>query len=168
MTTLAVDPVLTEVLTPPMVVRHARVADAPAIAELVSSWSDQGFTLRRSEGEVLSMIGSFVVVESAGGIIACACVEDCGRGVGEVRSVAVAERAKGLGAGKAVLAGVVKAADEGGIEELYLLTKIPGWFERGGFVEVVVEDLPGWWVRERVLHVGRALDGRSAMRRRVP
>ena len=168
MTTMEASPVLTTIDKPPMVVRHARVADAAAIAALVSSWSDQGFTLRRSSGEVLAMIDRFVVVESSGAIIACACVEECGRGVGEVRSVAVAERAKGMGAGKAVLAGVVKAADEGGITELYLLTKIPGWFERGGFSEVPIAELPGWWVRERVLNAGRTLDGRSAMRRRVP
>ncbi len=168
MTTMAASAVLTTIEKPPMIVRHARVADAAAIAALVSSWSDHGFTLRRSAGEVLAMIDRFVVVESAGSIIACACVEDCGRRVGEVRSVAVAERAKGMGAGKAVLAGVVKAADEEGIKELYLLTKIPAWFERGGFRAVAFDEVPSWWMRERVLDAGRRVEGRSAMCRRVP
>ncbi|MEZ6318614.1 MAG: GNAT family N-acetyltransferase [Phycisphaerales bacterium] len=168
MTTLAVPQQVFAVDAQAMVVRHARVADAPAISALICSWSDHGFTLRRSVGEVLSLINAFVVVEAAGEIIACACVEDCGRHLGEVRSVAVAEKAKGLGAGKAVLAGVVKAADESGIKELYLLTKIPAWFERGGFAEVPVADLPSWWVRERVLDAGRSLEGRSAMCRKVP
>lgn len=168
MTALAVPQPVAPIEAHAMVVRPARVADAPAISALICSWSDQGFTLRRSVGEVLALICSFVIVEAAGEVIACACLHRCGRGVGEVRSVAVAAKAKGLGAGKAVLAGVVKAADESGIEELFLLTKIPAWFERGGFGEVAVEDLPAWWVRERVLDAGRTLDGRSAMRRKVP
>jgi N-acetylglutamate synthase-like GNAT family acetyltransferase len=150
-----------------LVVRCARVADAPAIVTLVASWAEAGLTLRRSLGDVLGTIGSFVVVEWGGRVIACGATDDCGKGLGEIRSVAVAYDAKGVGAGRAVVEGLVARAPDRGFDQLVLLTKTPAFFERTGFRAIELAQAPAWFVRERLVSAGRSTEGRTVMRLRL-
>ena len=56
---------------------------------------------------------------------------------GQLRSLAVAEEARGSGAGKALLNGIERYAQERGVQTLYLLTTTAeAFFARNGYAEV--------------------------------
>ena len=105
-------------------------------------------------------------ISNAGGfgVIACGATDDCGKGLGEIRSVAVAYDAKGVGAGRAVVEGLVARAPGRGFDQLVLLTKTPAFFERTGFRAIELAQAPAWFVRERIVAAGRSTEGRTVMR----
>lgn len=138
--------------------------DAAGIAELINAWSAQGLTLARSEHEVREAIDQFVVVRDGEGLTACGALVEWPPRVAEVRSVAVAARSRGNGAGRAVVEALIDRADRLGIETVVLLTKTPGFFERCGFVAIPAAELPPTFVACAIEAQGRSTTHRVAMR----
>lgn len=87
--------------------------------------------------------GAFVVARVAGRFVTgCAGVEVYG-GVGLLRSVAVAEGARGTGLGERLTRAAMRRAAGQGVRELYLLTTTAeGFFPRLGFERVERASLP--------------------------
>ncbi|KAL6013028.1 putative amino-acid acetyltransferase nags1, chloroplastic [Asimina triloba] len=87
--------------------RMAKVTDLPGIRILIQPLEESGALVRRTNGELLQALDSFIVVERDGSIIACAALfpffeEKCG----EVAAVAVSPECRGHGQGDKLL-GVV-------------------------------------------------------------
>lgn len=83
-----------------------------------------------------------MVVASAGdGVVGAAGLEAHG-GVGLLRSVVVHPAARGGGLGEELVWRVVAAAAADGIDPIWLLTFIPDWFERRGFLRANRSDAP--------------------------
>jgi N-acetylglutamate synthase-like GNAT family acetyltransferase len=77
--------------------------------------------------------GGFVVVRAGGSVVGCAGVERYGED-GLLRSVAVADAARGRGLGGRMVADRRAFARAGGLRTLYLLTPdAAGFFARAGF-----------------------------------
>lgn len=147
--------------------RRARVADVGAIAELIHAWADMGLTIRRSAGEILAAIDDFVVADFNGRVIACGALERCGGScahAGEIRSVAVASSARGLGVGRSIVDALMQVATGRGLDEVVLLTKTPAFFGACGFEVVESHAAPRGFVAERVERRGRTVLGRVIMR----
>lgn len=154
------------ILKPLGVAEPAQPHDAPDIAALINEWAAQGLTLARSEREVRDAIDQFMVVRDHAGLAACGALVEWPPRVAEVRSVAVAPRARGNGAGRAVVAALVQRAARLGIETVVLLTKTPGFFERCGFEAIPATELPPTFLACAIDAQGRSTAGRVAMRLR--
>lgn len=124
--------------------RAARAADVAGIKKLLQPLEEYGTLVRRTEGEILESLDSFVVVEREGQIIACAALflflkENCG----EVASIAVSPECRGQGHGDKLLDYIEKKALSLRIQTLFLLTtRTADWFVRRGFSECGVDQIP--------------------------
>jgi N-acetylglutamate synthase-like GNAT family acetyltransferase len=86
--------------------------------------------------------GFLVARDEAGAIVGTAGVEVYG-GVGLLRSVAVAERARGRGLGERLTRAAMELAAGRGVRDLYLLTtSAEEYFPRLGFARVAREEMP--------------------------
>jgi len=84
-------------LVSPPIARPATIDDVPAIVELVDEWAAMGLTISRRPEDVEARIDEFAVAELGGAIVSCGALREVGSGIGEIRSIAVASRAKGIG-----------------------------------------------------------------------
>lgn len=124
--------------------RMARKTDIPGIKQLIQPLEESGILIRRTEGELLEALDSFIVVEREGQIIASAALfpffeEKCG----EVAAIAVSPDCRGQGQGDKLLDYIEKKASSLGLEMLFLLTtRTADWFVRRGFSECSIEHIP--------------------------
>ncbi len=123
-------------------VRKATVPDAPAIHALVAGYAREGLLLPRTMGEICENVRDFTVVEKKGQIIGCGALHLYGQHLAEVRSIAVAREAQGQGAGRKLIEGLLKEANQHKIAQVCLFTRSPRYFGQLGFVEVPHASLP--------------------------
>ncbi|MEN0020519.1 MAG: GNAT family N-acetyltransferase [Planctomycetota bacterium] len=142
-------------------------ADAAGIASLVNLWADRGLTLRRDAADIAKTINEFVVVRDDAaeheGVRACGALVEWPPTVAEIRSVSVADRARGNGAGRAIVEALIAKAKAEGMTTVVLLTKTPAFFAKFGFAEITVDDLPQGYVEGAIVGQGRNVEGRVAM-----
>ncbi|XP_027919735.1 probable amino-acid acetyltransferase NAGS2, chloroplastic isoform X3 [Vigna unguiculata] len=124
--------------------RMAQVTDISGIKQLIQPLQESGILVMRTDEELLQSLGSFVVVEREGQIIACAALfpffeEKCG----EVAAIAVSPDCRGQGQGDKLLDYIEKKASYLGFEMLFLLTtRTADWFVRRGFSECSIDFIP--------------------------
>ncbi|MCA9279721.1 MAG: GNAT family N-acetyltransferase [Phycisphaeraceae bacterium] len=150
-----------------VIARTAHVEDADQIAALLSLWAQQGLTIARSADTVRLCIGEFVVAayeDDDAAILACGALVAHSPEIGEIRSVASAEAAKGTGAGSEVVRFLIEEAESIRMDTLVLLTKVPGFFARFGFHEISPLALPEDFVRDQINARGRTFKDRIVMR----
>jgi amino-acid N-acetyltransferase len=110
--------------------RAARLQDAPAIYQLIESFSHDGTLLHRPYAEICKNIYTFTIVETpSSGFIGCASLHIYGPHLAEVRSIVVRPGATGHGAGSLLLRALLHQANELGIQCVCLFTRIPTFFE---------------------------------------
>jgi amino-acid N-acetyltransferase len=119
-----------------MKIRPARAADAEAIDALISTHATDGTVLPRALEEIRGAADHFLVAVDAGRITGCVALECYGGALAEIRSLVVAEDARGTGLGGKLLHAATQRAKEGGIIRLLAVTGTPGFFERHGFSRV--------------------------------
>src|ERR1700733_16298254 len=86
---------------PRLNIRPARVADGPAIQELIRTFADRKLMIRRSPGELYESIREFfVAVDDEGRILGCAALHVFWADLAELKCLAVAEGAQGQGVGR--------------------------------------------------------------------
>ena len=122
--------------------RRARRSDVEAIHHINERFARRGILLSRTPEEIVEQIGSFRVSELDGEVVGIAALRDYGDGLGELRSLAVADAAQGRGMGEMLVRAIVRDAREAGVRELFVLTANPGYFALHGFEEVPWEDVP--------------------------
>ena len=122
--------------------RRAKVGDADAIHHINERFARRGILLSRTPEEIAEQISSFRVSEIDGEVVGIAALRDYGDGIGELRSLAVADAAQGRGMGEMLVRAVVRDARDAGIRELYVLTANPGYFALHGFEEIAWDDVP--------------------------
>lgn len=129
--------------TTPARLRPARAEDLPAVKRLLAA---SGLPL---DGVDESFGDAWAVAESEGALAGVAGVEIHGSS-GLLRSVAVAEKARGRGVGEALVRNRIDFARERGIERLLLLTTTAAnWFERLSFRRVPRAAAPAEVMRSR-------------------
>jgi len=122
--------------------RRAKLADVAAIHQINERFARRGILLSRTPDEIAEQIGTFRVSELDGEVVGIAALRDFGDGLGELRSLAVADATQGRGMGEMLVRAIVRDAREAGIGQLYVLTANPGYFALHGFTELRWEEVP--------------------------
>jgi len=125
-----------------MVIREARREDAHQIAALINHFADQNLMLHRSDEEVEEIIDDFMVAEIDGRIVGCGSLDRLEDSLAEIRSLAVAEEAQGLGVGKKLVQALVEKARERAFPRVCALTLQEKFFEKQGFRIIDRRELP--------------------------
>lgn len=123
-------------------IEPARISDAEAIHKLVTFWADRGDMLHRPIGEIYEAIRDFKVARVDGEVAGCGSLHIMGSDLAEVRSLAVAESAQGMGVGAAIVAACVVDARRFELDRVFALTYKPGFFEKQGFRLANVMEFP--------------------------
>jgi amino-acid N-acetyltransferase len=119
----------------------ATLADAKEIRELVNGYADDGLMLPLSLSEVYDRLRDFSV-ERDGALLGCCSLRIVWDGLLEIRSLAVAEAARGHGVGRRLVEACLAEARELGPTRVFALTYIPDYFARFGFARVDKSELP--------------------------
>ena len=122
--------------------RKPMVNDAPGIAGLINCFSEKGLLLPRPVNDVYEHLRDFVVLEREGILIGCAALHVVWNGLGEIRSLAVAEEARNSGVGRSLVEFCLHEARELDIQQIFVLTRETRFFEKFGFRKYPKEDLP--------------------------
>jgi argininosuccinate synthase len=135
--------------------RRARLADVEAIHAINERYARRGILLSRTPDEIAEQIGTFRVSELDGEVVGIAALRHYGDGLGELRSLAVADAVQGRGMGEMLVRAIVRDAREAGVSQLFVLTANPGYFALQGFEEVPWESVPEVLDADRASGVAR-------------
>ena len=127
--------------TPPAV-RRATVHDAEGIHRLVNFWAAQGQMLPRTLGETYENLRDFFVVTEGDRVVGCAALHITWADLAELKSLAVAEDQHSRGVGAALVQACVEEGVTLGLTRLFALSYRPGFFERLGWEQADVMELP--------------------------
>jgi len=145
----------------------ARREDAHRIFEIIDECAASGAVLPRTIENIALTIESFFVGEVDGRVMGCAALVTCGPAMAEVRSVATCADARGLGVARAVVEYIIVMAHALEFERLFLLTKIPDFFQKLGFASVDPESLPDSFIADVVHTQKRSLFNKTVMTRNL-
>lgn len=127
--------------------REATTSDASAIHALISDNLEVGHLLPRTIDDVVAHATRFIVAELDGRVIGCAELAPLSRTVAEVRSLVVAQRARGNQIGPRLVSELAAAGAARGFATLCAFTHQPSHFVKMGFTIV-----PHMWVPEKIAH----------------
>jgi amino-acid N-acetyltransferase len=127
--------------------RAATPSDAPEIHALISDNLEVGHLLPRTMDDVIAHAARFLVAEWDDNVIACAELAPLSKTVAEVRSLVVAQRARGNQIGPRLVTELAAAAAARGFATLSAFTHQPSHFVKMGFTIV-----PHMWVPEKIAH----------------
>ena len=129
-----------------LTVRKAVMHDIPAILGLINGYAAQGIMLPRTEFEMSEAIRDFSVVTCGEDLLGCGALHFYSPTVGEIRSLAVAERAKTQGVGRKVVEALVAEAQNYELDAVFAFTYVVDFFNKLGFqvVERGVLPLKAW------------------------
>jgi N-acetylglutamate synthase-like GNAT family acetyltransferase len=116
-----------------VIVRPAVPDDLGALAEFIKPFVAEGRLLPRTFNELADFLPSFFVAELDGRLIGCAALEVYSWKLAEVRSLAVAPEARGLGIGRLLVNACVNRAREQRILEVMAITSSEDFFKSCGF-----------------------------------
>lgn len=125
-----------------IIIRSARMQDAPDVLGLINHYAAQGLMLPRTESELAENIRDFVVASSNGRIVGCGALHFYGPASAEIRSLAVHPEFKGSGVGRQLVQALEDEARRHGMRTVFAFTYVPGFFSKLGFEEVERERLP--------------------------
>jgi amino-acid N-acetyltransferase len=123
-----------------LTVRKAVMRDIPEILNLINAYAAQGIMLPRTEFEMSEAIRDFTVVFDQGELVGCGALHFYSPTAGEIRSLAVAERAKTHGVGRRLVEALVEEARTYDLGAVFAFTYVVGFFNKVGF-EVVERGL---------------------------
>ena len=126
----------------PIMVRPATMADVPEIHRLISDHAELNRMLFRSQTELYEHLRDFSVGDRAGVIVGCGALELVWRDLAEIKSLAVAEDARGQGIGQQLVRRLIDEARMLQLRRLFALTREQAFFEKLGFAVVPKESLP--------------------------
>ncbi len=124
------------------VVRKAVMRDIPRILELIDSYAVKGIMLPRTEFEMSEAIRDFTVAVDGETLLGCGALHFYSPTVAEIRSLAVAERAKTRGVGRKLVAALIAEAQEFDLDAVFAFTYVEEFFGKVGFQVVERGALP--------------------------
>jgi argininosuccinate lyase/amino-acid N-acetyltransferase len=132
----------TAALNGSVTVRQACIDDFEAICELVEYWARQGENLPRSRDAILEAIAVFGVAVVGEKVIGCGSLTIYTPQLAEIRSLGIHPEFHGGGAGAKLVRHFTQQAAQLHIPKLFVLTRVPGFFEKLGFAIVDIATLP--------------------------
>jgi amino-acid N-acetyltransferase len=125
-----------------MIIRPATPTDVPGILALVNEHVRRGDLLPRTAESIHNTIGNWLVGELDGAIVACVSLLYYTAVLAEVRSLAVSDRVKGQGWGKAIVEELMVKAAQEQVPTLFALTRAVPFFEKIGFAITTKDRFP--------------------------
>lgn len=116
-------------------IRRARVADVPAIKRVIDIYAGK-ILLEKNLVYLYESVQEFWVAERGGEIVGCGALHVLWADLGEVRTVAVDPRVRGMGVGHRLVAQLLSVARAIGLERVFVLTFETEFFSRHGFMEI--------------------------------
>jgi len=123
-------------------IEKAGIRDAERIVSIVNRYAEAGLMLPRSLNGVYENLRDFFIWRQGEDVAGCAALHVSWQGLGEIRSLAVAQEARGKGIGTALVRACLSEAEELRMDRVFLLTYIPTFFGRFGFEPYPKEKLP--------------------------
>ena len=121
----------------------AQLSDIPAMQAMVLSEVKDGVILNRSEDEVATNIRSYVLAKEDDLIVGYTALHIHSTRVAEIRSLIVDEKYRGQHIGQRMIAFTLEEAKALGVtEEVLVLTYLPLFFDKLGFIEINKESIP--------------------------
>ncbi len=122
--------------------RKPKLTMIPAMQKLVQPEVLSGKILFRSDDEIATNIRSYTIATDEERLVGFVALHIHTATLAEVRSLIVAEEARGHGIGGALIAACVEEGRALGVQQLFTLTYEQRFFERLGFHEIPKESLP--------------------------
>ena len=125
--------------------RNATRDDLGAIQHLINTNLDK--LLPRTDEELLELIdgNTFWVVEDAGEIVGCCCLEVYSAKIAELRSLAVRDNCRGKGYGELLVNAAIDEANRRQIKQVLVVTSTLEFFQRMNFGQVLNEKYALFW-----------------------
>ena len=111
----------------------AKPADLLELSDFIKPFVDSGDLLPRTFDELEDLLSTSFIARLDGRIVGCAALEIYSKKLCEIRSLAVAPSAQGLGIGKALVAACVALANAHGIYEIMAISAAENFFKSCGF-----------------------------------
>lgn len=123
-------------------VRMAETDDVEAMHALLLPWSEKKIVLPRTHDSLYQHLQEFVVAEYDGKLVGLAALHVYQANLAEIRSLVVCDSHQGMGIGKLLVEACEKVAVGLGLEKVFSLTYVTGFFGRMGYSVVQKESLP--------------------------
>jgi len=121
----------------------AKLNDIPEMQALVLSEVKDGIILNRSEDEVATNIRSYVLAKENDVIVGYTALHVHSKRVAEIRSLIVDEKYRGQHIGQKMVEFTLKEAKDLEVEEdVLVLTYLPQFFVKIGFIEINKDVIP--------------------------
>lgn len=122
--------------------RKALIGDVPAMQRLINGYAAKGLMLPRSLHSLYEHLRDYTVAVEDDELVGCVAFHISWNDLAEIRSLAVAERVQGKGAGTRLVAAAMEEAANFGLGRVFALTFVPGFFTMLGFHQVDKSELP--------------------------
>ncbi|MBW1829746.1 MAG: N-acetyltransferase [Deltaproteobacteria bacterium] len=129
----------------PIRIRKAVINDVHSIHNILTHYAENNLMLPRSLSALYDHLRDYFVLEGdkQGQRIKGVCgLGICWEDLAEIRSLAVTEDQQGKGSGSRLVEKCLEEARGLGLKKVFVLTYVPGFFERFGFKEVEKSALP--------------------------
>jgi len=123
-------------------IRRARISDVKAVQKLVNGFAKKHKIIQRSLNDLYDNIRDILVYETRGRIQGTLSLHVSWEDLAEIRSLAVARPYQGRGVGKKLIEAALEDAAVLGINRVFSLTYIPGYFHKLGFENIDKSELP--------------------------
>ena len=121
----------------------ANLNDIPAMQNLVVDDVKNGIILARSEDEVSTNIRSYVLAKDGDNVVGYGALHVHSMRLAEIRSLIVSTEYRGQNIGKQVVLFALDEAEKIGVEEdVLVLTYLPNFFLKLGFIEIPKDTIP--------------------------
>lgn len=125
-----------------MTIRPAIISDAKAICDLVNHYAEKDLMLHRSLESIYDCLREFMVAVEDDKLLGCVAVDIFWGDCAEIRSLAVAETAQSQGVGRELIEACKNDARKLGVPKLFAMTYENEYFQRFGFSQVDIKELP--------------------------
>ncbi len=129
-------------MTSTLTIRQAKIQDVDHMLAIINGYAQQGLMLPRTKLSVCEHLQSFIVAHDGQKVVGVAGLHILWEDLAEIRSLAIAESAKGLGVGKRLVLSLVDECKRLGIKRALALTYQKEFFLKCGFQVVAKESLP--------------------------
>ncbi|MCM8805854.1 MAG: N-acetyltransferase [Candidatus Omnitrophica bacterium] len=124
-------------------IRPAVMDDAYQIKNLINEHARKGKMLPVSINQVFENLRNFfVLTDDKGKILGCGALKIIWKDLGEIRSVAIKNSKQKKGLGTQLVEKLLEEAKKIGIKRVFVLTYVPEFFEKFGFIRTEKTKLP--------------------------